>query len=1178
MSKASLTIAISGSYNGNAIERANRSLKKMQTVAAEAAGGISGSLAQSGAKMAEFGGQIHNAGYKMEQLGKTATTHLSIPIVASAAACGKAAVDIDTALTGVKKTVDATEDQYQELKQAAIEFSKTNAVSPSQILDIEALGAQLGFTRDELQDFGEVVSGLDIATNMDAEQAGTELAQFANITKMAHSEVKNYASALVGLGNTSATTESDISSMAMRIAAAGTQVGMSQADILGLSAALASVGVEAEAGGTAISTIMSEIDKAVATNSESLDVWAQTANMSAENFATAWKNDPVNALSALLSNMEATTAEGGNMSVMLESLGVDSIRQTDIMKRMAGNSDLVVKSVQTANDEWKKNTALTNEVNNRNESMAAKFEMLKNKVVAVAEEVGTPLINATLEFVDAAEPVIDVIEDAARSFSALDSNTQKTIVGALAAAAAFGPMLTAAGKLAKGIGDVTVKIGAAKQALARFGAGTSAMSADAIKAAKDAKTLGDGVKTVGAAARVAEGGIRLLTAAMKTMGIGLVIDLVARLVGKFTDYCQTEKLVEDATVGLTDAMSAADAAYSSYTPSVQSSTDALGQNVKSAKDCLQAQADLAKSMNDTWADYGTNAAIVDNYVNIIQDLGNKGSLTADEQDRLKFAVEGFNDATNSSISIINGQTGELSMQQDAILKVADAYKEEAKQEAARELYKDNIKQLVQDQMALKSATDELSAAEEGFGIWLGDFPVIASPASDKHHELQKNVDDLTAAVESEKTVLGDLEGIIGNMSPSFDTFDQALEQSGVKLSDFGNIGAAQLNLLKSNFDGSLNSIVETCVAQGLQIPSALANGIMQNSALPENSQRVMFDALVLQMSNGDVQRAASVLGHDIDQGLKDGILGNGEMPKEAIGIMSDDTIATAKDKFQSHSPSQVMSQLGLDIDQGLAIGITDNSSQPQTAMSGLAELVKSAISNLPIFSSDTGHASGSGLSDALGSWQGSVFASASSLFASATGGISGTQGAFSETGSGAAWSYSDAIGSVSAWSSGRSLASTADSGVRSVSANGAGVNFVSGFASGFHGFNVWDAAYNVGMSALNAIKSALGIHSPSKEAEEVGMFFGEGAVIGMKKSEGAVKREAQKLSDAMSLNPKHSGYSISRNRGAYSQQSNTSTINNYYTVGDITLDLSSIKDFVTIDQLFRFLSTAKAAM
>ena len=341
-------------------------------------------LGKVGGAVERFGGKVEGIGRGMQSVGGALTRTLTPAIIAAGTATVIAATDIDTGLTNVKKTVDGTAEQYGELKQAAIDFSQTNAVSARQILDIQALGAQLGFSIDELDEFSRVVSGLDIATNMDAETAGTELARFANITKMSHDEIGNYGSAIVGLGNSFATTEGEISAMAMRIAASGKQVGMSQADILGVATALSSLGVEAEAGGTAVSTIMATIDKDIALNKDSVATWAAAAKMSTDDFAAAWKNKPVDALSAVLSGMESTTAEGGNMSVMLEDLGIDSIRQTDIMKRLAGNSELVGDAVSKSNEEWSKNTALQKEVDNRNESLAAKFEILKNRVVAIA--------------------------------------------------------------------------------------------------------------------------------------------------------------------------------------------------------------------------------------------------------------------------------------------------------------------------------------------------------------------------------------------------------------------------------------------------------------------------------------------------------------------------------------------------------------------------------------------------------------------------------------------------------------------------------------------------------------------------------------------------------------------------------------------------------------------------
>lgn len=454
MAKASVTIAISGSYNGRAMAKAEEDLRRLRVRTASEMGGAAGAITDFGGKLGEAGGKIHNFGYGMEQVGSKATRALTVPIAAAAAACGAAAIEIDTSLTSVRKTVDGTEEQYNQLKEAAIEFSKTNAVSASQILDIQALGAQLGYSIDELQEFGEVVSGLDIATNMSAEEAATELAQFANIMDMSHGKTRNFGSTIVALGNNFATTEADISHMAMRIAGAGKSIKLSEADVLGLATALSSMGIEAEAGGTAISTIMSNIDKAVATNAGSVKTWAQTANMSVDEFTAAWGTRAVDALSAVLVGMDAATHSGGNMSQMLEDLGIDSIRQTDVMKRLANNSGFLADAVETANLAWDENSALQAEVDNRNQSMAARFEMLKNKVTAVAEEVGTPLVNAALEFVDAAEPVLDVVSDAAEAFADMDEEDQKMVVGLVAAAAAFGPAAVGCGKVVQAVGDL----------------------------------------------------------------------------------------------------------------------------------------------------------------------------------------------------------------------------------------------------------------------------------------------------------------------------------------------------------------------------------------------------------------------------------------------------------------------------------------------------------------------------------------------------------------------------------------------------------------------------------------------------------------------------------------------------------------------------------------------------
>lgn len=1103
MAKAGLTIAISGTYNGRALEKARQDLQKMKVTAISEMGGAGSALVDFGSKAAELGGEIHNMGYKMEQVGSKATSGITVPIAAAAAACGAAAIDIDTSLTSVKKTVDGTEEQYQALKEAAIEFSKTNAVSASQILDIQALGAQLGFAIEELDEFSRVVSGLDIATDMDAETAATELAQFANITKMAHADVSNYGSAIVNLGNNMATTESSISSMGMRIAAASTQVNMSQAEILGWSAAMSSMGVEAEAGGTAFSTTISTIDAAVATGSDKLQAFAEIAGMSAEEFSAAWKESASDTMVALLKGTDGAE----NMTVALESMGVTGIRQSDVLKRLAGNTKLVTEALGYANDGWSENAALTNEVNNRNESMAAKLQILQNKVTAVAEKVGTPLVNALLDVIDDAEPLIEGVADLAQGFADMSEEGQKMILRLVAAAAAFGPVTTVAGKLTQGIGNMVVGVGKGAQSLGTLKNDLGMLKTATSAAQGPTMSLGQAVTTLGSKnlpmVTTALGAVKT---AFAGLGIGLAIAALGAVVTAIAGVIEHEQKVVDATYGLETAMGAAAEAYGDYAAGAETATKSLGDIKAQTEEVITAQGELAQSMADQWADYGTNAALVDAYATEIQNLtqkcdenGNKIALTAEEQQRLKLAVDGFNEATGTSIQVTDALNGTLDTSTDTIMANAEAFKQQARAQAAMEMYKDLYKQQLQDEMALNDATAELNRLKElEAEAWAYSYNGI-NPYSAQVQQAQQQVDDLNAAMESNIATQDQLLTVMMGAGAQFDSFDAALEGSGIALSDFGSITDEQLAALQSGFDGTLSSIVTTCNEQGIQIPQSLANAMNSNASV--------------------ATEAATGLGADVDAGIAQGIEDNADQPKSGIEAVGQGIIDFFKNLFGIASPSTVMAEFGKNIDEGLKNGIDGSQGLPVDAIGTLGELVQGAIDGLPDWMKELGSNAGSFLSNGLSGLQGMVQGAGGNLSSSAQSGTNPVVSALGTIGRNAANSLSSAIRNASAYGSGQSLANTAKSGAGSVSAYGTGQNFSSGFSRGMGSVNIWSAAYNIGRSALGAIKNALGIASPSKEAMAVGEFFGEGAILGMKSTEKGIADEAKRMSDAMSLNP-----------------------------------------------------------
>lgn len=615
------------------------------------ASGVLGEISEKASKLSD----------KLSDAGDALTKGVTLPLAAAAAYSVKSATDVDTALTNVRKTTDMTSEGYEQLKQSAIELSRTQPVTAADILNIESMGAQLGWSNDELEGFAKTVSGLDIATDMDAETAATNLAQFANITRMSQADADRYGSSIVALGNNMATTESTISDMAQNMASAGTQAGMSQSDILGLSAAAASLGLEAAAGGTAFSRTITEISTQVSTNGADLQKWAALAHMSVEQFRSAWQTDATGTFEAVIKGMAEVQQNGGDLNVTLSDLGITETRQSDFLRRMAGNADLVTRAVQISNDAWQSNTALSNEVANRNESVASKMQVLKNRIDAVAAEVGGPLIDAAEGALTAAEPLFEAIESGAKSFAAMSTEEQAAIIKAVAFAAALGPMLSGLGKVSQGVSVLSKGGSKALEWVARFTVGMTTTSETTLEAAKNAGGLAG---RLGALAnpmtRAAEGattatvaGSRLVEVCAKLLpvvgGAALGLAIVNLANGIF-----------DLAIGFGTAQKAADDAVSGASAWAESASQVQGAAVNT-QTAFADTGQSASTLQQTASD-----AISTITSTIESETSQWGTITQDGVDEIKQALATLNDtqpqvaqAFGNVISNIQTQMGNL---------------------------------------------------------------------------------------------------------------------------------------------------------------------------------------------------------------------------------------------------------------------------------------------------------------------------------------------------------------------------------------------------------------------------------------------------------------------------------------------------------------------------------------
>lgn len=291
----------------------------------------------------------------------------------------QAGVSFESAFTGVTKTVDETANiSYADLEKQIRDMSKELPSTVEEISAVAEAAGQLGIHTEDIKSFSKTMIDLGNSTNIGAEEAASALAKFANVTKMDPGEYQNLGSAIVDLGNNYATTEQDIVNMATRLAATATTAGISEQGILALSTALSSVGIEAEAGGTAMSTFIKKVQTAVETQSKNLSKYAEVAGMTQEEFTKLFKEDGTQAINAFITGLGELNNNGGSALNILNEMGLKEVRLSNAILALGSAGDLLTRTIGTSNTAWEEHSALVEEASKRYETTESKLQMTRN--------------------------------------------------------------------------------------------------------------------------------------------------------------------------------------------------------------------------------------------------------------------------------------------------------------------------------------------------------------------------------------------------------------------------------------------------------------------------------------------------------------------------------------------------------------------------------------------------------------------------------------------------------------------------------------------------------------------------------------------------------------------------------------------------------------------------------
>ena len=898
---------------------------------------------------------------------------VSAGLAVAGTAAIKTGIEWESAFAGVKKTVDATDEQLARLSDGLRALSHEIPESAAGLAEIAEAAGQLGIETDNILGFTETMANLGVATNMSATEAATSLAKLANITGMSQTDFDRLGSTIVALGNNLATTEADITAMSMRIAGAGSQVGLTEAQILSFSGALSSVGIEAEAGGTAFSTLLSKMSLASAKGGDELSDFAAVAGMTAEEFKQAFEQDAAGAVTSFITGLGKINEEGGSAIGVLDEMGLSDIRMRDALLRAAGASDVFTEALELGTDAWEENTALAKEASQRYETVESRIQLLKN----AANDLGIEIYEGIQE------PLKELLNKGTKYIGQLSIAFKQS--GLEGMVSELGTVFADVSKQVAKAAPQLVK--AATSAIQSFLKGIQENLPEIAQAAvKTVTALIEGI--ISMLPDLIETGTQMLIELMKGFAEALP-DLIPKaidaLVDAIVDFVSDVPALLEAGVKIVAAIAEGivgaipkilEGVGKIFEMITGTATEGANEIKENCEDIMEATADIRDqidatrgSIDEQTASIDAQSGMVDAWIARLKELEKKSSLTEEEQNDWNMTLGKLKQVIPEVSDLINDQTGEIEGGTRALEQQAEAWEANLRAESYAKLASEAMQILTSAEMELSKAKDENDRAVREQTASQRALNEAVAKYGEESGLTYTSVNDLIAQLEAAPEAVGktglsymEMRNELSALSKENNDFSAAVDASVKALADaqstydtaeaaYQEIGEALTKAEKeadeaaSGMDGSAERIeaaMNTVALIGKKSLDELVRQIKANGGKADASMKETAVSLLSAFDNipkGMEEVAKNILlglvgGLEEDMGITD-----------AASMSAEQLLVAIKDYLGIASPSKATAEVGKYTMLGLKDGIVNNTEGVRAAMNTTGLMLIAGLKN-----------------------------------------------------------------------------------------------------------------------------------------------------------------------------------------------------------------------------------------
>lgn len=405
----------------------------------------------AGKSIEEFGNKITNISKKLDTLGNTITTTLTLPVLAIGTAAVTTGNDFEAQMSRVQAIAGATKNELEELTNQAIQLGSETSFSASEVAEGMENLASAGFTTEEIM---EAMPGLlDLAAS-----SGAELATASEIAASAirgfgleAGEAGHVADVFAeAAARTNAQTE-DMGYAMKYIAPVANIMGLKIEEVAAAIGIMSDAGIKGEQAGTTLRGALVRLTKPT---DKMLDVMEDLGISFYDN------EGKMKSLTEMISMLQEATK------------GLTDEEQQYALTTLFGTESLsgMVALINRGSDDLKDMTKEFEDADGAAEEMAD--TMLDNTAGAL-ESLSGSLESAGIAIQRALAPEIKdlakLIQGLVDDFTNLSQEEQQNIIKTVALVAAIGPAIKILSKLSSGVGTVVKGVGTLSQAIALTG-------------------------------------------------------------------------------------------------------------------------------------------------------------------------------------------------------------------------------------------------------------------------------------------------------------------------------------------------------------------------------------------------------------------------------------------------------------------------------------------------------------------------------------------------------------------------------------------------------------------------------------------------------------------------------------------------------------------------------------